>query len=59
MEPMTPNEFARRMKEIDPGERGSHELAHIHADCLMCDLLRSLGYKEGVYIFENMELWYS
>lgn len=49
--------FANEMRRI---ERNSDtEMAHIHADELMCELLRELGYGEGVDIFEKMSKWYS
>ena len=35
------------------------EFKHVNADELMCELLTSLGYGEGVEIFKNMDKWYS
>ena len=32
---------------------------HVEADDLMCEILESLGYKEGIEIFKNTEKWYS
>lgn len=60
----TPEEFAAKMRNI-PKTLDSHgrpwdaEDSHILADDYMCDLLRELGYEEGVYIFENMNKWYA
>ena len=35
------------------------EEKHINADVLMCDVLKQLGYKAGIEVFENAEKWYS
>lgn len=55
-QPMTPDEFAARMKAID--NEGDWESDHEDADALMCEILRSLGYAEGVAAFEAMDKWY-
>lgn len=48
--------FANEMRRI---ARINDELmGHIQADELMCELLRELGYGEGVEIFEQMDKWY-
>ena len=57
--PMTPDEFKETMQKIADIEPLGDVHAHITADNLMCQLLRTLGYSEGVEIFENMEKWYS
>ena len=49
--------FANEMRRI--ARNNDPELNHISADELMCDLLCSLGYDEGVEIFKNMMKWYS
>lgn len=60
--PMTPEEFKQAMTdayhqhyEIDNDE----EVVHVTMDCIMCDLLRSLGYGEGIDIFNNTPMWYA
>ena len=54
---MTPLEFANKMKEIllrkDP------ESEHDKADDLMCEVLTSLGYKDGVKAFRESTRWYA
>jgi len=55
--PITPDEFARRMEAIAAG-RGPEE-NHGDADDLLCDVLDSLGYDDGVAIFKAMAKWYS
>lgn len=51
---MTPAEFAQMMRLISDAKA-----AHLQADSLMCEVLESLGYGEGVEIFENMEKSYA
>lgn len=62
LEPITPEEFERRMKEIKETwyeKEGDKELAHRFADDLMTDVLNSLGYSEGILINESMMKWYA
>ena len=63
---MTPEEFKAKMREIYDGKhadllgkRFDEEQTHELADELMVELLRSLGYGEGVDIFWNMHKWYA
>ena len=62
---MTPEEFAKKMKKISDNlkyQNDAHydeEVAHMRMDDLMSDLLRQLGYGEGIDIFENTNKWYS
>lgn len=49
--------FAHEMRILS--RSNDIEMAHILADALMCNLLRELGYGEGVQIFEDMKKWYS
>jgi hypothetical protein len=53
---MTPEEFKERMEKCRSEDI---EAGHGYADDLMCELLRSLGYGEGIEVFENMEKWYA
>ena len=54
---MTAEEF--KVKMIAIGKNGDEEIRHVDADDLMCELLRSLGYGEGIEIFEDMPKWYA
>ena len=54
---MTPEEFKEKMKNI--WDKYDEEDGHDLADRLMCDVLRQLGYGEGVEIFEEADKWYS
>ena len=64
---LTPEEFAKAMKDISDKlvnppkycQYYDEEDAHVEMDDLMCDLLGSLGYRDGVSIFENTNKWYS
>ena len=53
---MTPEEFAKAMKKASDYDE---EDAHMQMDGIMADLLRQLGYREGIDIFENTNKWYS
>lgn len=55
---ISPKEFAEEMKRI--AERKTDEEAcHIEMDDYMCDVLRQLGFEEGVATFMNTPKWYS
>lgn len=60
--PMTPNEFAAKMQEAYEThyvKENDEEVVHIVMDGIMCDLLRQLGYGEGIDIFNNTPMWYA
>lgn len=50
---MTPEEFASRMQEIADKDTPYRDVEDVHSemDVLMCNMLYSLGYSEGVIIF--------
>lgn len=54
---MEPESFAFEMKCIARDKDPEKE--HGDMDDLMCKLLESLGYDEGVEIFKNAEKWYA
>jgi hypothetical protein len=56
---MTPDEFAEKMREIKKCYGHDRENRHWEMDGLLCDMLKSLGYAEGVEIFEDTEKWYA
>lgn len=59
---MTPEEFATQMREAYETyyvEHGDEEEVHDAMDAIMCDLLRQLGYGEGIDIFNNTPKWYA
>ena len=61
----TPEEFAKDMADISKMLEDEEwiglntERAHVRADELMCEILKQLGYGEGVDIFNNMPKWYA
>lgn len=62
---MTPDEFAKKMKKISDNLKYQNDAyydeedAHMQMDDLMSDLLRQLGYGEGIDIFDNTSKWYA
>ena len=63
---MTPEEFAKAMKKASDNLNDTtghpyydEEDAHSKMDGIMADLLRQLGYGEGIDIFENTNKWHS
>lgn len=61
MEPnvMTPEEFENEMAKLRFVKDDDLEGRHVAMDELMCKALRSLGYDEGVDIFNNTYIWYA
>lgn len=53
---MTPEEFEREMREVFVGHDPENE--HEKADKLICNLLESLGYDDGVKVFKSATRWY-
>ena len=67
---ITPESFAEQMREISETEYIynekmcmsfgiDEETRHIMADDLICEVLESLGYADGVNVFREMPKWYS
>lgn len=54
---MVPEQFAAAMSRISLSD--DPENNHIHADALMCKLLKDLGYGNGIDIFRSMNKWYA
>ena len=54
---MTPEQFKQKMKKIS--KSFDTEGAHAEADDLMCELLRVLGYSDGIDIYQKMSKWYA
>ena len=55
---ISPKEFAEEMKRIAE-ESTDEEKCHIEMDDYICDVLRQLGFGEGVAIFIDTPKWYS
>lgn len=54
---MSPEIFKIRMLELS--NMDDEELRHKTMDHLMCDVLRGLGYGEGIIIFETTPKWWA
>lgn len=54
---ITPAEFTRRMDLC--AENDDPEQGHVDADDLMCEVLRQLGYGDGVTVYVAMTKWYA
>lgn len=54
---MTPEEFKQKMEQAF--DSNDIEMNHINADELMCELLESLGFEEGVKVFTQNAKWYA
>lgn len=55
---ISPKEFAEKMKQIAE-KRDDEEVCHVEMDDYICEVLKALGYEEGVEIFEDTPKWYS
>ena len=55
----TPYDFWETMWKIKTDQDLYEETAHIDMDEAMCDLLRELGYGEGIDVFEDTPKWYA
>lgn len=54
---MTREEAIQCLK--DEQESGDTEIAHINADDVLCDLLKSIGYGDVVNEYEKIKKWYA
>ena len=57
--PISKEAFLVRMKNIFYSSGKDVEECHAAMDDLMCEVLRSLGYGDGVDVFEAAEKWYA
>ena len=55
--PMSPAMFAETMHKVF--DLNDQEDGHAHADGLMIQVLRALGYGEGCDVFEKASKWYA
>lgn len=58
---ISPEEFKKCMADIVENRKDliGVEDTHVFMDHLMCEVLRELGYGEGVDVFVNTEKWYA
>lgn len=56
---MTPKEFKEAMQKIADDQGGDLEACHSRMDDLMLKQLSTLGYNDGVQVFNSTEKWYA
>lgn len=56
---MTEQEAIEQMKIEAKDGNNDNETAHINADAILCEFLRSLGYGELVNVYNSFDHWYS
>jgi hypothetical protein len=54
----TPQQFADKMLAIEKAFSHSERELHIHMDELMSDVLKELGYGDGIQIYKKQDLYY-
>jgi len=54
---MTPEEFKKEMEQLKREYVGDPEARHGIMETFMCQVLRQLGYKEGVAVFYSATKW--
>lgn len=55
---MTHEAFAEEMARLSALANEDREMAHVMMDNAMCEILKALGYTDGVEIFKNTHKWY-
>lgn len=55
----TPENFKEAMVKAKQKWDDDTEMSHIEMDSIMCDLLKHLGYGEGVEVFKAQKRWYA
>ncbi len=57
---MTREQALTELSDIAKGNHaGDTEVAHSHADWVLCELLISLGYKDVVDALDKIDKWYA
>jgi hypothetical protein len=56
---MTPDEFKQKMQDAFSISNGDMETQHRFADDLLCDVLKDLGYGDGIEVYESIDKWYT
>jgi hypothetical protein len=56
---MDPEAFKNEMNELATSSSWDKEDCHRRMDALMCEVLRSIGYDDGIDIFEATSKWYA
>lgn len=56
---MTADEAKAKLQDILDNNGGDIEVAHLKADDIITDLLRSLGYEDIVALWSKVPKWYA
>lgn len=56
--PISPAEFKKQMEKIQSDYSYDTEACHGKMDDLVASVLCSLGYSEGIAVFDESEKWY-
>ena len=56
---VTPYEFKKKVMRIIKRHSGDTEYVHIELDIYLWEVMRSIGYGDGVDLIESQTLWYS
>ena len=56
---LSPEEFHKRMCQIEEEYEGDTEMLHKHWDIELANLLCTLGYSEGIEVYKKPTLWYA
>lgn len=59
LDPITPEKFKNAMDELATSSSLIGIDRHKYMNALMCELLRGLGYDDGIDIFEATRKWYT
>lgn len=59
LDSMTPEKFKLKMNELATSSSLDKEDRHRRMDDLMCEVLRSIGYDDGIDVFEATSKWYA
>ena len=59
LDSMTPEKFKLEMNKLATSNSLDKEDRHRKMDALMCEVLRSIGYDDGIDIFEATSKWYA
>ena len=56
---VTPYEFKKKVMRKIKRHSGDTEYVHIELDIYLWEVMRSIGYGDGVDLIESQTLWYS
>ena len=54
---MSDDELAEKLRDVERDNRGDIEAIGDHAEMLLIEVLRSLGYNESMDVYESFVRW--